>query len=50
MGIAPRQTGDCYRLASQAISPLPIEPPPLGNEIEIPKVGGLHHHYTRKVA
>ncbi len=28
----------------------PIEPPPLGNVIEIPKVGGLHHLYKRKAA
>ncbi len=28
----------------------PIEPPPLGPVIEIPKVGGLHHLYKRKAA
>jgi hypothetical protein len=28
----------------------PIEPLPLGNVIEIPKVGGLHHLYKRKAA
>ena len=28
----------------------PVEPPPLGHVIEIPKVGGLHHLYTRKAA
>ena len=27
-----------------------VEPPALGNVIEIPQVGGLHHLYTRKVA
>lgn len=26
----------------------PIEPPSLGHVIEIPKVGGLHHLYTRQ--
>ena len=26
----------------------PVEPPSLGPVIEIPKVGGLHHLYTRK--
>jgi transposase InsO family protein len=28
----------------------PIEPPALGQVIEIPQVGGLHHLYTRKAA
>ncbi len=28
----------------------PIEPPSLGHVIEIPKVGGLHHLYTRQAA
>jgi transposase InsO family protein len=28
----------------------PVEPPSLGPVIEIPKVGGLHHLYTRKAA
>ena len=28
----------------------PIEPPALGNVIEIPQVGGLHPLYTRKAA
>jgi len=28
----------------------PVEPPALGLVIEIPKVGGLHHLYTRKAA
>ncbi len=28
----------------------PVEPPPLGHVIEIPKVGGLHHLYKRKAA
>jgi hypothetical protein len=28
----------------------PVEPPTLGHVIEIPKVGGLHHLYTRKAA
>jgi len=29
---------------------LPDEPRSLGHVIEIPKVGGLHHPYTRKAA
>src|SRR5712664_2555186 len=28
----------------------PVEPPSLGPVTEIPKVGGLHHLYTRKAA
>jgi putative transposase len=28
----------------------PVEPPSLGPVIEIPRVGGLHHLYTRKAA
>jgi putative transposase len=28
----------------------PVEPVALGHVIEIPKVGGLHHLYTRKAA
>ena len=28
----------------------PVEPLALGHVIEIPKVGGLHHLYTRKAA
>jgi hypothetical protein len=27
----------------------PVEPPSLGHVIQIPKVGGLHHLYTRKL-
>jgi hypothetical protein len=27
-----------------------VEPPTLGHVIQIPKVGGLHHLYTRKAA
>jgi hypothetical protein len=27
-----------------------VVPPSLGHAIEIPKVGGLHHFYTRKAA
>ena len=30
--------------------PRPIEPPEQGKVIATPKVGGLHHHYTRKSA
>ena len=28
----------------------PVEPPSLGEVIQIPQVGGLHHLYTRKAA
>jgi putative transposase len=28
----------------------PVEPPSLGLVVQIPKVGGLHHLYTRKAA
>ena len=28
----------------------PVEPPSLGHVIQIPKVGGLHHLYTRNAA
>jgi putative transposase len=28
----------------------PVEPPSFGEVIQIPKVGGLHHLYTRKAA
>jgi transposase InsO family protein len=28
----------------------PVEPPSLGDVIQIPQVGGLHHLYTRKAA
>ena len=27
-----------------------VEPPPFGEVIQIPQVGGLHHLYTRKAA
>ena len=30
--------------------PRAIEPPEHGKVVAIPKVGGLHHHYTRKAA
>jgi putative transposase len=30
--------------------PRAIEPQEMGKVIALPKVGGLHHHYTRKVA
>ena len=28
----------------------PVEPPEMGKVVAIPKVGGLHHHYTRLAA
>ncbi len=28
----------------------PVEPPEVGKVVAIPKVGGLHHHYTRLAA
>ncbi len=28
----------------------PVQPPSLGEVIEIPQIGGLHHLYTRKAA
>jgi transposase InsO family protein len=28
----------------------PVEPPEMGKVVDIPKVGGLHHHYTRLAA
>ena len=28
----------------------PVEPPKMGKVVAIPKVGGLHHHYTRLAA
>jgi len=28
----------------------PVEPPEMGNVTAIPKVGGLHHQYTRLAA
>ena len=30
--------------------PRSVEPPELGEVIELPLVGGLHHRYTRRVA
>ncbi len=30
--------------------PRPVESPEQGNVIELPQVGGLHHHYLRQVA
>ncbi|MBI4574665.1 MAG: transposase [Planctomycetes bacterium] len=28
----------------------PVQPPELGPVVEVPEVGGLHHHYVRRVA
>ncbi len=28
----------------------PVQPPELGRVIEVPEVGGLHHHYERLAA
>ena len=43
--------GSCRtHLSLEKDAPRPVEPPALGQVIEIPKVGGLHHLYTRKAA
>ncbi len=30
--------------------PRPVQPPELGEVVEFPDVGGLHHHYERRAA
>jgi len=30
--------------------PRPVQPPEVGPAWEVPEVGGLHHHYERRVA
>ena len=30
--------------------PRPVQPPELGEVVELPNVGGLHHHYERRAA
>jgi putative transposase len=42
----------CTHLSLEKDAPVsqPVEPPSLGHVIELPKLGGLHHLYTRKAA
>jgi putative transposase len=44
----------CFRthlsLDMDCPSPRPVEPPESGEVIEVPEVGGLHHHYERRAA
>jgi hypothetical protein len=44
-----RQTSH-LSLKKDAPAGRPVEPPSFGEVIQIPKVGGLHHLYTRKAA
>jgi putative transposase len=37
-------------LEKDSPEPRPIEPPELGEVVELPLVGGLHHRYTRRAA
>src|SRR5262249_52169419 len=37
-------------LAMDSPDPRPVQPPALGPVIAVPEVGGLHHHYERRVA
>ena len=37
-------------LATDSPDPRPAQPPALGPVIAVPEVGGLHHHYERRVA
>jgi hypothetical protein len=37
-------------LAKDAPEPRQVQPPDLGEVIELPQVGGLHHRYERRVA
>jgi hypothetical protein len=38
------------RLSHDSPIPRPVESPERGDVIEIPLVGGLHHHYLREAA
>jgi hypothetical protein len=37
-------------LHKDAPQPRPIKPPAMGRIVEFPKVGGLHHRYSRQAA
>ncbi|MFQ5830839.1 MAG: integrase core domain-containing protein, partial [Candidatus Methylomirabilia bacterium] len=37
-------------LAKDAPEPRPVQPPALGEIVELPQVGGLHHRYERRAA
>ncbi len=37
-------------LGKDAPLPRPMEPPELGNVVQLPHVGGLHHRYERRAA
>jgi hypothetical protein len=37
-------------LGKDAPEPRAIHPPSMGNIVEIPEVGGLHHRYERRAA
>jgi putative transposase len=37
-------------LAMDCPEPRPVQPPEHGRVIAVPEVGGLHHHYARRVA
>jgi hypothetical protein len=37
-------------LGKDAPEPRPVEAPDMGEVVELPLVGGLHHRYTRRAA
>jgi len=37
-------------LAKDAPDPRSVQPPRLGNVVQVPRVGGLHHEYRRRAA
>ena len=52
-----REHLDCYHLSRTHLSlekdapvPRPVESPAMGRVTAVPKVGGLHHYYTRLAA
>ena len=37
-------------LSKDAPDPRPVQPPGMGEIVELPQVGGLHHRYVRRAA
>jgi putative transposase len=37
-------------LAMDCPEPRPVQPPELGQVMEVPELSGLHHHYERRAA
>jgi len=46
----PRSLGPALALAKDAPDHRPVETPEMGEVVSLPRLGGLHHRYSRRAA